>query len=125
MEFFLVGGAVRDKLLGLPVQDRDWVVVGATAETLLAQGFRQVGRDFPVFLHPDSGEEYALARQERKSGPGHQGFAFYFAPDVSLEADLLRRDLSINAMAMDADWRHGDCVMFPPHSSKIRCGCCA
>ena len=83
MEFFLVGGAVRDKLLGLPVQDRDWVVVGATAETLLAQGFRQVGRDFPVFLHPDSGEEYALARQERKSGPGHQGFAFYFAPDVA------------------------------------------
>ena len=105
MEFFLVGGAVRDKLLGLPVQDRDWVVVGATAEALLAQGFRQVGRDFPVFLHPDSGEEYALARQERKSGPGHQGFAFYFAPDVSLEADLLRRDLSINAMAMDADGR--------------------
>ena len=105
MEFFLVGGAVRDKLLGLPVQDRDWVVVGATAEALLTQGFRQVGRDFPVFLHPDSGEEYALARQERKSGPGHQGFAFYFAPDVSLEADLLRRDLSINAMAMDADGR--------------------
>ena len=105
MEFFLVGGAVRDVLLGLPVQDRDWVVVGATTEALLAQGFRQVGRDFPVFLHPDSGEEYALARQERKSGTGHQGFAFYFAPDVPLEADLLRRDLTINAMAMDDDGR--------------------
>ena len=105
MEFFLVGGAVRDRLLGLPVKDRDWVVVGATAAALLAQGFRQVGRDFPVFLHPVSGEEYALARQERKSGTGHQGFVFDFAPDVSLEADLLRRDLTINAMAMDDDGR--------------------
>ena len=105
MEFFLVGGAVRDRLLGLPVKDRDWVVVGATAAALLAQGFRQVGRDFPVFLHPVSNEEYALARQERKSGTGHQGFVFDFAPDVSLEADLLRRDLTINAMAMDDDGR--------------------
>ena len=103
MEIFLVGGAVRDALLGLPVHDRDWVVVGATAEEMLAQGFRQVGKDFPVFLHPQSGEEYALARQERKTGRGHQAFAFEFAPEVSLEADLLRRDLTINAMAQAAD----------------------
>ena len=105
MEIFLVGGAVRDQLLGLPVHDRDWVVVGATAEEMLAQGFRQVGKDFPVFLHPETGEEYALARQERKTGCGHQAFAFDFAPDVSLEADLLRRDLTINAMAQAADGR--------------------
>ena len=105
MEIFLVGGAVRDALLGLPVHDRDWVVVGATAEEMLAQGFRQVGKDFPVFLHPQSGEEYALARQERKTGRGHQAFAFDFAPEVSLEADLLRRDLTINAMAQAADGR--------------------
>ena len=103
MEIFLVGGAVRDALLGLPVHDRDWVVVGATAEEMLAQGFRQVGKDFPVFLHPQSGEEYALARQERKTGRGHQAFAFVFSPDVSLEADLLRRDLTINAIAQAAD----------------------
>ena len=103
MEIFLVGGAVRDALLGLPVHDRDWVVVGATVEEMLAQGFRQVGKDFPVFLHPQSGEEYALARQERKTGRGHQAFAFDFAPEVSLEADLLRRDLTINAMAQDSD----------------------
>ena len=105
MEIFLVGGAVRDALLGLPVHDRDWVVVGATAEEMLAQGFRQVGKDFPVFLHPQSGEEYALARQERKTGRGDQAFAFDFAPEVSLEADLLRRDLTINAMAQAADGR--------------------
>ena len=105
MEIFLVGGAVRDQLLGLPVHDRDWVVVGATAEEMLAQGFRQVGKDFPVFLHPETGEEYALARQERKTGRGHQAFIFDFAPDVSLEADLLRRDLTINAMAQAADGR--------------------
>lgn len=105
MEIYLVGGAVRDKLLGLPVHDRDWVVVGATAEMMLAQGFRQVGKDFPVFLHPKSGEEYALARQERKTGRGHQAFAFDFTPDVSLEADLLRRDLTINAMAQTTDGR--------------------
>ena len=105
MEIFLVGGAVRDALLGLPVHDRDWVVVGATAEEMLAQGFRQVGKDFPVFLHPQSGEEYALARQERKTGRGHRAFAFDFAPEVSLEADLLRRDLTINAMAQAADGR--------------------
>ena len=103
MEIYLVGGAVRDQLLGLPVHDRDWVVVGATAEEMLARGFRQVGKDFPVFLHPETGEEYALARQERKTGRGHQAFAFDFAPNVSLEADLLRRDLTINAIAQTAD----------------------
>lgn len=101
MEIYLVGGAVRDALLGLAVQDRDYVVVGATAEAMLAAGFRQVGRDFPVFLHPDTGEEYALARTERKAGRGHRGFAFAFSPEVSLEEDLRRRDLTINAMAQD------------------------
>ncbi|MDO4643615.1 MAG: tRNA nucleotidyltransferase [Cardiobacteriaceae bacterium] len=103
MEIFLVGGAVRDALLGLPVKDRDWVVVGASAQELLAQGYHQVGRDFPVFLHPESKEEYALARQERKTGHGHQAFSFHFSPDVTLETDLLRRDLTLNAIAQSAD----------------------
>ena len=103
MQTFVVGGAVRDGLLGLPVQDRDWVVVGATPEEMLALGFRPVGKDFPVFLHPETGEEYALARSERKTGPGYKGFAFRADPDVTLEQDLLRRDLTINAMARDAD----------------------
>jgi tRNA nucleotidyltransferase (CCA-adding enzyme) len=102
MEIFEVGGAVRDRLLGLPVKERDWVVVGATADQMLALGYRQVGRDFPVFLHPDSKEEYALARTERKSGKGHTGFAVHAAPDVTLEQDLQRRDLTINAIARDA-----------------------
>lgn len=102
MQIYLVGGAVRDQLLGLPVQDRDWVVVGATPEALLAQGFIAVGKDFPVFLHPHSGEEYALARTERKTAPGYTGFQCYAAADVSLEEDLKRRDLTINAMAQDA-----------------------
>lgn len=101
MEFYLVGGAVRDQLLGLPVKDRDWVVVGATPTQMLDRGFRQVGADFPVFLHPESHEEYALARTERKQGRGYHGFSVYSAPDVTLEQDLLRRDLTINAMAMD------------------------
>ncbi len=101
MEFYLVGGAVRDQLLGLPIKDRDWVVVGATPEQMLNRGFRQVGADFPVFLHPDTREEYALARTERKQGRGYHGFTVYSAPDVTLEQDLLRRDLTINAMAMD------------------------
>ena len=101
MEFYLVGGAVRDQLLGLPVKDRDWVVVGATPEQMLDRGFRQVGADFPVFLHPDTREEYALARTERKQGHGYHGFTVYSAPDVTLEQDLLRRDLTINAIAMD------------------------
>jgi tRNA nucleotidyltransferase (CCA-adding enzyme) len=101
MDIYLVGGAVRDKLLGIEPQDRDWVVVGATPQEMLARGFRPVGKDFPVFLHPDSNEEYALARTERKTAPGYHGFAFHAAPDVTLEEDLRRRDLTINAMAMD------------------------
>jgi tRNA nucleotidyltransferase (CCA-adding enzyme) len=96
---FLVGGAVRDALLRLPVKDRDWVVVGATPDAMLAEGYQQVGRDFPVFLHPRSREEYALARTERKSGNGYTGFVTQFAPDVTLELDLQRRDLTINAIA--------------------------
>ncbi len=103
MEIYLVGGAVRDELLGRSVGDRDWVVVGARVEDMLALGYRQVGRDFPVFLHPETNEEYALARTERKTGPGHQGFAVHADPDVSLEDDLIRRDLTINAMARAAD----------------------
>jgi len=99
MQTYLVGGAVRDKLLGLSVEDRDWVVVGATPEQMLAQGFTQVGSDFPVFLHPKTHEEYALARTERKQGHGYHGFSVYSATDVTLEEDLLRRDLTINAMA--------------------------
>jgi len=101
MRIYRVGGAVRDELLGLPVSDRDYVVVGGTPEALIARGFKPVGRDFPVFLHPDTHEEYALARTERKDGHGYCGFAFYTAPDVTLEDDLRRRDLTINAMARD------------------------
>ena len=103
MEIYLVGGAVRDKLLGLEVKDRDYVVVGATPEQMVAQGFKPVGADFPVFLHPHSKQEYALARTERKSGRGYKGFKVYAAPDVTLEDDLRRRDLTINAMAQAAD----------------------
>ncbi|QCR35009.1 multifunctional CCA addition/repair protein [Nissabacter sp. SGAir0207] len=103
MKIYLVGGAVRDSLLHLPVTEQDWVVVGATPEQLLAQGYQQVGRDFPVFLHPVSREEYALARTERKSGQGYTGFECHADPDVTLEQDLLRRDLTINAIARDAD----------------------
>lgn len=103
MQTYLVGGAVRDSLLGYPVYDRDWVVVGATPEQMLQQGFRPVGKDFPVFIHPDSGEEYALARTERKSGKGYTGFLYHASPDVTLEEDLIRRDLTINAMAMADD----------------------
>lgn len=101
MKSYLVGGAVRDTLLGLPVKDRDWVVVGATPEEMLNAGYQQVGRDFPVFLHPKSHEEYALARTERKSGVGYTGFTVHAAPDVTLEQDLLRRDLTVNALAQD------------------------
>ncbi|SFR57251.1 tRNA nucleotidyltransferase (CCA-adding enzyme) [Marinobacter daqiaonensis] len=103
MEIYLVGGAVRDELLGIPVKDRDWVVVGATPEDMLARGFKQVGADFPVFLHPRTKEEYALARTERKQGHGYHGFTVYSAPDVTLEDDLVRRDLTINAMARAED----------------------
>ncbi|WP_237059428.1 multifunctional CCA addition/repair protein [Microbulbifer sediminum] len=101
MKIYLVGGAVRDRLLGRPVHERDWVVVGATEEDMRTRGFTPVGRDFPVFLHPDTSEEYALARTERKSGHGYGGFTVHAAPDVTLEQDLMRRDLTINAMAED------------------------
>jgi tRNA nucleotidyltransferase (CCA-adding enzyme) len=103
MQVFLVGGAVRDQLLGRAVTERDWVVVGATVGEMLAQGFQQVGQDFPVFLHPDTKEEYALARTERKSGKGYTGFVVNSDKNISLEEDLLRRDLTINAIAQDAD----------------------
>jgi tRNA nucleotidyltransferase (CCA-adding enzyme) len=103
MEVYLVGGAVRDEQLGLPVKERDWCVVGATPDELLSEGYRQVGKDFPVFLHPETNEEYALARTERKTAPGYHGFEFQASPDVTLEDDLSRRDLTINAMAKDGD----------------------
>jgi tRNA nucleotidyltransferase (CCA-adding enzyme) len=100
VEIYLVGGAVRDKLLGLPVKEQDWVVIGETPDSMEQQGFRSVGKDFPVFLHPKTHEEYALARTERKTAPGYKGFAVHASPDVSLEQDLIRRDLTINAMAL-------------------------
>ncbi|ENO85017.1 multifunctional CCA addition/repair protein, partial [Thauera linaloolentis] len=105
MRCYVVGGAVRDALLGLPVKDRDWVVVGSSPEDMLARGFRPVGKDFPVFLHPQTQEEYALARTERKSGKGYAGFVCHASPEVTLEEDLLRRDLTINAIARDEDGR--------------------
>lgn len=112
MKIYLVGGAVRDKLLGLPIKERDYVVVGATVNDMLERGFRQVGKEFPVFLHPKTSEEYALARMERKVLPGYKGFTFDTSPDVTLESDLIRRDLTINAMAEDEngklyDFYHG------------------
>ena len=114
MKTYVVGGAVRDELLRLPVKDRDWVVVGATPGEMLAQGYVQVGRDFPVFLHPQSHEEYALARTERKTAPGYTGFVVHAAPEVTLEDDLLRRDLTINAIAKDESGAlidpHGGCA---------------
>lgn len=103
MKFYMVGGAVRDQLLGLPIKDRDWVVVGATPEQMLAAGYLPVGKDFPVFLHPETHEEYALARTERKTAPGYHGFAFHANAFVTLEEDLARRDLTINAIALDAN----------------------
>jgi tRNA nucleotidyltransferase (CCA-adding enzyme) len=113
MKIYLVGGAVRDRLLGRVGGDRDWVVVGGTPEAMQAQGFRPVGKDFPVFLHPETGEEYALARTERKSGRGYKGFVVHTSPDVSLDDDLLRRDLTINAMAQD---EHGEVI--DPHGGQ-------
>ncbi len=120
MQTYLVGGAVRDALLGLPVKDRDWVVVGSTPEHMVAQGFVPVGKDFPVFLHPQTHDEYALARTERKTAPGYHGFVIHAAPDVTLAQDLARRDLSINAMAVPAAqldpagaWHQADLV--DPH----------
>ena len=107
MHVYLVGGAVRDKLLGFAGSDRDWVVVGATVAEMVAQGYRQVGKDFPVFLHPETNEEYALARTEKKTGKGYYGFVCHAAPDVTLEEDLQRRDLTVNAMAED---EHGNII---------------
>src|SRR5215218_10857097 len=103
MRTFRVGGAVRDALLGLPVHDEDWVVVGATPDDMILSGFLPVGKDFPVFLHPETREEYALARTERKSGRGYHGFTFHTSPDVTLADDLARRDLTVNAIAQDED----------------------
>jgi tRNA nucleotidyltransferase (CCA-adding enzyme) len=105
MQTYMVGGAVRDALLGLPVNDRDWVVVGASPHEMITSGYLPVGKDFPVFLHPQTKEEYALARTERKTARGYHGFAFYAEPDVTLEQDLARRDLTINAMAQDESGR--------------------
>jgi tRNA nucleotidyltransferase (CCA-adding enzyme) len=102
MQIYLVGGAVRDALLGLPIRDRDWVVVGASPEEMSALGFVPVGKDFPVFLHPHTHDEYALARTERKTAPGYRGFAIHAAPDVTLEEDLARRDITINSIALQA-----------------------
>ncbi len=101
MKKYLVGGAVRDKLLGLPIKDRDWLVIDAIPDDLLKQGYKPIGKDFPVFLHPETGEEYALARTERKTAKGYHGFSFHTSPNVSLEEDLQRRDLTINALAID------------------------
>lgn len=105
MEIYLVGGAVRDTLLGVEPRDRDWVVVGATPQQMVELGYQAVGKDFPVFLHPETKEEYALARTERKTGPGYHGFEFHTSPEVTLEEDLIRRDLTINAMAQDTEGR--------------------
>ena len=107
MQIYLVGGAVRDELLGIEVKDRDWVVVGSTPEDMAALGYKAVGKEFPVFIHPDSGEEYALARTERKSGPGYKGFVFNTSDDITLEQDLERRDITINAIASD---ENGDLI---------------
>lgn len=113
MQIFLVGGAVRDKLLDYPVIEHDWVVVGASPQEMLSQGYKQVGKDFPVFLHPETGDEYALARTEKKSGQGYYGFEVYADKEVTLEQDLLRRDLTINAIAMDAQER-----LFDPYNGQ-------
>ncbi|HIJ83510.1 MAG TPA: multifunctional CCA tRNA nucleotidyl transferase/2'3'-cyclic phosphodiesterase/2'nucleotidase/phosphatase, partial [Magnetococcales bacterium] len=113
MQFYMVGGSIRDALLGLPVTDRDWVVTGATPEVMSSLGYKQVGRAFPVFLHPVSGEEYALARKELKTAPGYRGFSVAFGPEVTLEEDLRRRDLTINAMAMN-----GNGQIIDPYSGR-------
>ncbi len=117
MQIYIVGGAVRDRLLGRPVSDRDWVVVGATPAQMVAQGYLPVGRDFPVFLHPKTREEYALARTERKSGRGYRGFVVQTSPEVTLEEDLARRDLTINAIAASADWAKTG-VVFDPYNGQ-------
>ena len=118
MQIYMVGGAVRDKLLGRPVNDHDWVVVGDTPEQMLELGYLPVGRDFPVFLHPETREEYALARTERKSGRGYRGFVVQSSPDVTLEEDLSRRDLTINAIAASADGISAGCIFDPYSGAK-------
>ena len=126
MKIYMVGGAVRDRLLGREVSDRDWVVVGATPEQMVAQGYLPVGRDFPVFLHPKTREEYALARTERKSGRGYRGFVVQTSPEVTLEEDLARRDLTINAIAVGADPSSAT-GHFDPYGVNATCktACCA
>ncbi|HEX5286070.1 MAG TPA: multifunctional CCA addition/repair protein [Polaromonas sp.] len=119
MQIYMVGGAVRDALLGLPVQDRDWVVVGATPEELVAQGFIPVGRDFPVFLHPQTREEYALARTERNTARGYRGFVVHAEPDVTLEQDLARRDLTINSIAAPARQERATAAFEPDFEALI------
>ena len=114
MKTFLVGGAVRDSLLNYPVKEKDWVVIGETPESMVKQGFKPVGKDFPVFLHPETHDEYALARTERKTAPGYKGFTVHASPKVTLEEDLIRRDLTINAIAMD---QQGN--IFDPYHGKI------
>src|ERR1700677_795613 len=113
MNIYRVGGAVRDALLGLRVQDIDYVVIGSTPDEMIAAGYKTVRKDFPVFLHPKSQAEYALARTERKSAPGYHGFSFHCAPDVALEQDLQRRDLTINAMAVRADDKSNKVIVDP------------
>jgi hypothetical protein len=148
MQIYRVGGSVRDELLGLPVKDRDWVVVGATPEQMSALGYLPVGKDFPVFLHPQTREEYALARTERKTARGYKGFAIHTSPEVTLEEDLARRDLTINSIASmtirrrdlarisqqttwstptaaSATCRPACCAMSPTPSAKTRCASCA
>ncbi len=117
MKIYIVGGAVRDRLLGRAVSDRDWVVVGATPEQMAAQGYLPVGRDFPVFLHPKTREEYALARTERKSGRGYRGFVVQTSPEVTLEEDLARRDLTINAIATSA-YKQRATAYFDPYNGQ-------
>ena len=120
MQVYLVGGAVRDELLGLPVTERDWCVVGATPADLTDLGYQQVGKDFPVFLHPESKEEYALARTERKTAAGDHGFEFETSPDVTLEEDLGRRDFTINALARDDDGRWNELEAYLGDHSEAR-----
>jgi len=123
-KIYCVGGAVRDRLLGLTVQDHDWVVVGSKPEDMVANGFQPVGKDFPVFLHPETHEEYALARTERKTARGYQGFVVYAAPDVTLEQDLLRRDFTINAIAQEVDDKPGGGKLIDPYNgiADLRAG---
>ncbi|MFV9615328.1 MAG: multifunctional CCA tRNA nucleotidyl transferase/2'3'-cyclic phosphodiesterase/2'nucleotidase/phosphatase, partial [Gammaproteobacteria bacterium] len=108
MKTYLVGGAVRDEILSYPFKEKDWVVVGATVDDMIAAGYQQVGKDFPVFLHPETKEEHALARTERKTAAGYKGFEVHASPDVTLEDDLVRRDLTINAIAKDDNGKYID-----------------